>query len=150
MFIPDRILIFVHRFRRIRISDPGLRIPYPKKTATKVSGEKKYFVLRLYFFCSLKYHKILNHFIFELLKEKIWANLQRIIELFTKKLSISSQKYRFGIWDPESGKNLFRNLDSESRIRGSKRQHCGSGSEPNPGFFMTDQAFRFSFRGKIM
>ncbi len=28
------------------------------------------------------YHKIANYFSFELLKKKIWANFQRIIELF--------------------------------------------------------------------
>jgi hypothetical protein len=46
-----------------------------------------------------------------MLKEKIWANFQRIIELLPKKLSLSSQKYGFGIRDPGSdpgsGKNLF-------------------------------------------
>ncbi len=36
----------------------------------------------------------------------MWANFQRIIELFTQKLSLSSQKYGFGIRDPE--KTLFR------------------------------------------
>jgi len=49
------------------------------------------------------------------LKKKIWANFQRIIELLTQKMSLSSQKYGFGIRDPGSeirdqgsGKNLFR------------------------------------------
>ncbi len=37
-----------------------------------------------------------------MLKKKIWANFQRIIELFTQKLSLSSQKYGFGIRDPGS------------------------------------------------
>jgi hypothetical protein len=36
-------------------------------------------------------------------EEKISANLQIIIELFIKKFSLSSQKYRFGIRDPRSG-----------------------------------------------
>jgi hypothetical protein len=35
------------------------------------------------------------------MKKKIWANFRRIIELFTKKKSLSSQKYGFGIRDPE-------------------------------------------------
>jgi hypothetical protein len=35
-----------------------------------------------------------------MLKTKIWANFQRIIELFTQKLSLYSQKYGFGIRDP--------------------------------------------------
>ncbi len=43
-----------------------------------------------------------------MLKKKIWGNFQRIIKLFTQKLSRSSQKYGFGIRVPGSGKNLFR------------------------------------------
>ncbi len=42
-----------------------------------------------------------------MLKKKIRANFQRIVEIFTQKLSLSSQKYGFGIRDPRSGKNLF-------------------------------------------
>jgi hypothetical protein len=70
MFIQDsgfRILIFTH---------PRSRIPDPT-TATKERGEKK---LMSYLFCSHKFHKIENYFIFEMLKKKIWANFQRIIE----------------------------------------------------------------------
>jgi hypothetical protein len=70
MFIPDsgsRILIFTH---------PRSRIPDPK-TATKERGEKKIDVIP---FCSHKFHKIENYLIFEMLKKKIWANFQRIIE----------------------------------------------------------------------
>ncbi len=36
-----------------------------------------------------------------MLKKKIWANFQRIIELFTQKLSLNSEKYGFGIRGPE-------------------------------------------------
>ncbi len=50
-------------------------------------------------FCvATKIHKIENCFSFEELKKK---NFQRIIENFTLKLSLSSQKYWFGIRDPE-------------------------------------------------
>jgi hypothetical protein len=63
---------------------------------------------------SYKFQKIENYFTFEMLKEKIWDNFQRIIELFPQKLSLSSKKYGFGIRDPGSGKNLFR-------IQGTKR-----------------------------
>ncbi len=58
-----------------------------------------------------------------MLKKKIWANCQRIIELFTQKLSTSSLKYVFGIRDPEKAY-------SGSRIQGSKKhripdpEHC--------------------------
>jgi hypothetical protein len=46
-------------------------------------------------------------------KKKILANLQRIIELFTQK--IVSKLPKIWVWNPGSGKNLFR-------IPGSKRQ----------------------------
>jgi hypothetical protein len=72
MFIPD--------------PDPDLSISDPT-TTTKERGD--IFVLP---FRSNKFHKIGNYFIFELLKNKIWANFQRIIELFIQKLSLSSQK----------------------------------------------------------
>ncbi len=39
-----------------------------------------------------KNHKIVNYFIFELVKKIIWANLQRIIELFTQKTFINLSK----------------------------------------------------------
>jgi hypothetical protein len=38
------------------------------------------------FLISLKCHKIEHYFSFEVLKKKIWANFQRIIELFTQKI----------------------------------------------------------------
>jgi hypothetical protein len=103
----SRILIFTHPRSRIpdpgsRILDPGSWIPDPgsrildPKTATKERSEKT-------FVCSHKFHKILHYFSFEVLKKKIWANFQRIIELFTQKVSLSSQKYGLGIRDPRSG-----------------------------------------------
>ncbi len=57
------------------------------------------------FFCSHKFHKSENYFIFEMLKKKIWANFQRIIELLPKKLSLSSKNMGLGsgIRDPRSG-----------------------------------------------
>jgi hypothetical protein len=89
MFIPDSdFLIFVY---------PGSRTPDPK-TATKERGEKN---LMSYFFCSHKNLKIVNYINVELVEKKIWASLQRIIEIYTIKLSLSSQKYGCGIRDPE-------------------------------------------------
>jgi hypothetical protein len=38
------------------------------------------------FFCSHKFHKIENYFILGMLKKKIWANFQRIIEHFIQKI----------------------------------------------------------------
>jgi hypothetical protein len=43
-------------------------------------------------FCSYKYHKIENNLNFELAKKKIWANLQRIIELFSQKIVFEFSK----------------------------------------------------------
>jgi hypothetical protein len=85
------------------IPDPASRIPDPK-TATKERGEKNL----LYFFCSHKFHKIESYIIFEMLKKKIWANFQRIIEVFTQKIFTKLSK--IWVWDPGSGvrKNLFR------------------------------------------
>jgi hypothetical protein len=73
-----------------------------------------------YLFCSHKKHKIENFINFELVvKKKIWANLQRIIELSTQKLSLSSKKYGFGIRDPEK---------TYPGSRGQKAPDPGSGS----------------------
>jgi hypothetical protein len=47
------------------------------------------------------------------LKKKIWANFQRIIELFTQK--IVNKLSKIWVWDPGSGKNLFRIPDPGSR-----------------------------------
>jgi hypothetical protein len=55
------------------------------------------------------------------LKKKIWANFQRIIELFTQQ--IVKKLSKIWIWDPGSGKNLFRIPDP-----GSKRHRI-----PDPG-----------------
>jgi hypothetical protein len=82
------------------IPDPdfyGSRIPDPK-TATKERGGKK---ICYNFLFSHKVHKIANYFSFEVVKKKIWANFQRIIELFTQKIVTKLSK----IWirDPRSG-----------------------------------------------
>jgi hypothetical protein len=72
------------------------RIPDPK-TAAKEKDEKKLAFLP---FFSHKYHKIKNYFLFEQANEKLWANLQRIRELFTQKIVIKhSNPYEFGIRD---------------------------------------------------
>jgi hypothetical protein len=74
MFIPDPEFL--------PIPDLGSRIPDPgSKTSTKGRGEKKLVVIP--FFCSHKFYKIVNFFIIEMLKKKIWPSFQRIIELFT-------------------------------------------------------------------
>ncbi len=53
------------------------------------------------FLCSHTFHKIAHYFSFDVLKKKIWANFQRIIELFTQK--IVNKLSKIWIWDPRSG-----------------------------------------------
>jgi hypothetical protein len=99
------VAIYQQRITGSSVADPDFypsRIPDPK-TATKERGEKKLDVKP--FYLATKFNKIVNYFSFEVLKKKIWANFQRIIKLFTKKLSKSSSKYGLGIRDP--GSNAF-------------------------------------------
>jgi hypothetical protein len=49
----------------------------------KDSGEKKF--VEITFFGAINFTK-LNYFIFEMLKKNIWADIKRIIELFTQKI----------------------------------------------------------------
>jgi hypothetical protein len=108
MFIPDPDFYP----SRSRISDPN--------TATKNRGAKKFVVIPFFVATNFTKLKTLN---FEMLKKKMWANFQRFIELFTQKIVTMLSK--IWVWDPGSGKNLFR-------IQGSKRhripdpQHCMS------------------------
>jgi hypothetical protein len=76
IFYPSRIVDLGSRIQNIR--DDKKILPYP--------------------YSSHKFHKIVNYFIFEMLKKKIWASFQRILE----HLSLNSQKYGFGIRDPGS------------------------------------------------
>ena len=107
MFIPDprsRILIFTHPGSQIL--DPGSLIPDP---GSKNSNKRE-----------------------KVLKKKIWANFQRIIELFTKK--IVKKLLKIWSWDPGSGIPKKPIPDPGSRIQGSKStqsripdpdpQHC--------------------------
>jgi hypothetical protein len=64
---------------RIRDVYPGFLIPDPK-TATKERGEKHFVVIT--FYVATNFTKLQ---IIEVLKKKIRANFQRIIELFTQK-----------------------------------------------------------------
>jgi hypothetical protein len=53
-----------------------------------------------YLFCSNKFHKIEEYFIFEILKIKILANFQRIIKFFA--LKIATKLSKIWVWDPGS------------------------------------------------
>ena len=74
MFIPDPDVY------SSRTPDLGSRIQKQKQKrhVEKISCNT--------YLCSHKFHKIVNYFSFEVLKKKIWANFQKIIELFTKKI----------------------------------------------------------------
>jgi hypothetical protein len=101
----------------IFIPAPGswfLSIPVPGSRIQKQQQERRMKInLLSHLFCSHKYHKVINYFIFELMKKKIWANLQRIIELLTQNIGIKLSKYRFGTRDPGSATNLFRISDPD-------------------------------------
>ncbi len=112
----SRILFFTH---------PGFQIPVPGSKKQLKRGMKKNCCHTI--FCSHKFHKIANYFMFEMLKKIIRANFQRIKELFTQKLSINSQKYGFGIRDPRSG--IRKKTYSGSRIQGSKKHRI---PDPDP------------------
>ncbi len=86
-----------------RISDPG------SKNSNKRGGVEKNLFLYL-FFCSHKFHKIENYFIFVMLKKKIWATFQRIIELFTQKFGTNLSK----IWVSDPGPRVKKALDPGS------------------------------------
>ncbi len=99
-----------------RIPDLGSQIPDPK-IVTKERGEKN---LLVYLFLLPQISQNWKLFIFERTKKKIWANLQGITELFTQKLSLTSQKYRFGIRDQEKtypGSRFRGQKGTGSRIR---------------------------------
>ncbi len=73
-----RIRDFYPRSRILIFSHPGSWI----QNSNKRDGWKK--ISCHNFLCSHKFHKIANYFSFEILKKKIWANFQRIIELFNQ------------------------------------------------------------------
>jgi hypothetical protein len=103
----SRILIFTH---------PGSRI---QKQQQKI-GVKKFDVIP--FNVATNFNKIVQYFSFEVLKKKIWANFQRIMDLFTQKIVPKLSKV--WVWDPGSGKNLFRIPDPGVK----KAPDPGSGS----------------------
>jgi hypothetical protein len=114
------------------IPDPGSWfLPFPDPiTATKERGEKKFGIIL--FFAVTNFKKF-NIVLFLKCRKKIWANFQRIIEVFTQ--NIFTMLSNIWVWDPRSkirdrgsGKNLFWIPDPGSR--GQK----GTGSWiPDPG-----------------
>ena len=124
-----------------RIPDLGSRIQkqQQKRKVKKISGHT--------FLCNHKFHKVVNYFSFEVLKKKIWASFQRIIELFTK--NIVKKLLKIWSWDPGSGKTY-----SGSRIQGSKRHRIpdpGSGSATlHTGMVRYDTHLKFSIAAKTL
>jgi hypothetical protein len=88
------------------VADPGclFRIPDPNFFPSRIQTQQQKREVKKNvchtFFCSHKFHKIENYFSFEVLKKKIWANFQRIIELFTQKIVTKLSK--IWLWDPGS------------------------------------------------
>jgi hypothetical protein len=119
MFIPDP------DFYPSRIPDPWIPDPWipdpwipDPKTATEERSEKKFCCHT--FLCSHKFHKIENYFSFDVLKKKIRANFQRIIELFTQKIVTKLSK--IWVWDP--GSRIQGQKGTGSRIPDLDPQHC--------------------------
>ncbi len=76
------------------------------------------------FFCTYKNHKIENYINVELVKKKFCVICKESQNFLPKKLSLRSQKYGFGIRDPESGIRKKPIPDPGSWSRGQK----GTGS----------------------
>ncbi len=119
MFIPDSGSWF------LPIPDPGSKNSNKREEWKKICWHT--------FFCSYKFHKIENYFIFGMLKKKIWANFQRIIELFTQK--IVTELSKIWVWDPGSEIRDPEKTYSRSRIQGSKR-HRIPDPDPQHWFFV--------------
>jgi hypothetical protein len=87
----------------------------------KDRGEKKFVVIT--FFEAINFTKI--SYFFDMLKKKIWANFQRIIELFTQK--IVTKLTKIWVWDQGSGIRDRRSGKNPIPDPGSRDQK-GTGS----------------------
>ncbi len=93
MFIPDPWSWF------LPIPDSG------SNNSNKTEGWKKFVFM---FFYGHKCHKIVNYFIFEMLRKKNLGQFQKIIEFFPQKFVTNLSKV--WVWDPGS---RIRNLGSK-------------------------------------
>ena len=86
VYLGTRIMIFLF------ILDPG------SNNSTERGGEKICFVLP---FCSHKYHKIGNIFLFNRKRNFLKPKHEELQQFLPKNLSLSFQKYGFGIRHPK-------------------------------------------------
>ncbi len=107
------------------ILDPGSRIQKQQQKR----GVKKFCCHT--FFCSHKFNKIENYFIFEMLKKTMWAFIQRIIELFTQ--TFVTKLTKILLWDPGSEIRKKPIPDPGSEIRKKPIPDPGSGSSGQKG-----------------
>jgi hypothetical protein len=109
---------------RIQDVNPGSRIVifiHPGSNNSTKRGGEIFFVLPFFVATSIKK---LKRFFLTSKENYFLANTQRIIVLFTQKFVIKLLK--IWVWDPRSGKNLFRIPYPGSRVK--KAPDPGSGS----------------------
>ncbi len=121
----SRILIFTH---------PGSRI---QKQQQKRGAKKKFVVLTLY--VATNFTKLQIILVLKCWRKNLGQIFKELLNFLPQKLSLSSQKYGFGIRDPEK-------TYSGSRIQGSKRhripdpdpQHWKKVKRPETQIFLSD------------
>ncbi len=101
----SRILIFTHPGSRI--SDPGSKNMYKRE------GEKIFFVK--HFFVATNFTKCKIILFLNCSRKEFGPNFKELWNFLPKKLSLSSQKYEFGIRDP--GSSGQKGTGSRIRIR---------------------------------
>ncbi len=75
--------------------DPGSQIPDPNSNKREEWKKISFHT----FFCSLKFYKIENYFIFGMLKKKMWVNFKEIYRTF---YPIVTKLSKIRVWDPGS------------------------------------------------
>jgi hypothetical protein len=79
-------------------------------------------------------------------KKKIWANFQRFVEHFTKKIVTKTSKIL--VWERGSGKNLFRIPDpGVKKAPDPDPQHC---LFLYPATYLNKKKITFSSRGLVV
>ncbi len=115
----SRILIFNPSWI-LRISDPV------SQNSNNREGWKKFVIIP--FFVAKNFTKFIIILVLKCLRKKLGSIFKELYNFLPKKLSLSSQKYGFGILDPRSGIRDPEKTYSGSRIQGSKRHRI-----PDPG-----------------